>query len=213
MLELKEYTKPEMSEILGTKSVTNIKNKLKRYDVDFEVSGRGEKALFTIKCMNNPFKVYCITELGYDAGTDFIKLAFFFYYFFNDEEFMIMPDEVKEFRMTNNGNRVSRQTIAKYTKKLEEKKLIDRNTTDFIYYFAFEHQQILTDKNTYCKAWRDYWIRVDSGMYCMDAINLMRSEHGGVARKQAIPQINGIYNRQIEELSDLAYRHVEKLII
>ena len=47
----------------------------------------------------------------------------------------------------------------------------------------------------------------------MDAINLMRSEHGGVARKQAIPQINGIYNRQIEELSDLAYRHVEKLII
>ena len=48
MLELKEYTKPEMSEILGTKSVTNIKNKLKRYDVDFEVSGRGEKALFTI---------------------------------------------------------------------------------------------------------------------------------------------------------------------
>lgn len=208
MLEVKTYTKPELTELLGTKAVQGLKNKLNRYHVDYDVSGKGEKAIFTIKRINDPFKVYCITELGYDANTDFSKLAFFYYYFFNDEEFMAMPDEVKEFRMTNNRKHVSRQTIAKYTQKLESLNLIDRNTENYTYYFAYEHQQIFTDKPTYCKAWREYWERVDGGMYRMDAIDLMRIEYGGVARKQAIPQFNGIYNEQIETISTLATHYI-----
>lgn len=208
MLEVKTYTKPELTEMLGTKSVQGLKKKLDRYHVDYETTGRGENALFTIIRINDPFKVYCITELGYNANTDFSKLAFFYYYFFNDEEFMAMPDEVKEFRMTNNGNHVSRQTIAKHTQRLEALNLIDRDTKEYIYYFAYQHQQIFTDKETYCKAWREYWQRVDDGMYCMDAINLMRLEYGGVARKQAVPQINGIYNDQIETISTLACHYI-----
>ena len=47
---------------------------------------------------------------------------------------MAMPDEVKEYRMRKQGQGVSRQTIATYIAKLDNKGLIDRNTNNYIYY-------------------------------------------------------------------------------
>lgn len=40
----------------------------------------------------------------------------------------------------------------------------------------------------------------------------MRSKYGGVARKQAIPEINGIYNEQIEYMLSLIYQSIENEI-
>ena len=136
MLEVREYVKPELTEMLGTKTVQGLKGKLERYCVDYEITGKGNKAIFNINKINDPFKVYCITELGYHGGADFDKLAYFMYYYFNDEEFMAMPDEVKEKRMTANEKHVSRHTIAKYTDKLVKLGLINKNTKNYIYYFG-----------------------------------------------------------------------------
>jgi len=207
MLEIKTYTKPELTALLGTKSVDNMKKKLNRYNVEFEICGRGEKARFTILKINEPFKVYCITELGYDANTDFNKLAYFYYYFFNDEEFMAMPDEVKENRMTANGNRVTRQTIASYTARLSKLGLINKFTKNYIYYFAYKGEQIITTEKEYKRAWREYWLDIDAGMHSWDAIWNMRITYGGVARKQPIPDVNVFYDGQIEEIMDLAVRN------
>ena len=68
------YSKPELTQMLGTRSKQGIDRKLDRYGVVYEVCGRGERAVYTVKGMADPFKVFAITELGYDANTDFTKL-------------------------------------------------------------------------------------------------------------------------------------------
>ena len=35
--------------------------------ITFEVNGRGENAVFTIREIEDPLKIYCITELGFDG--------------------------------------------------------------------------------------------------------------------------------------------------
>ena len=137
MLEIGQtYPKPELSRIFGTRDKQGLDRKLIRYGIAFDVCGRGESATYTITAITDPFKVFAITELGFDGGTDFTKLRNFYYHFFEDEVFMAMPDEVKEVRMREMGQPVSRQTIANYTPRLETNNLINRHTNNFIYYFA-----------------------------------------------------------------------------
>ena len=157
-----EYAKPEMTRIFGTKDKQGLDRKLNRYGISYEVCGRGEGAVYKIKSMTDPFKVFAITELGFDANTDFTKLRNFYYHFFEDEVFMAMPDEVKEVRMRKMGQDVSRQTIATYTRRLEANDLINRNTKNFIYYFAYKQEQRMCDHAEYVQAWYEYWDDIDS---------------------------------------------------
>lgn len=203
------YAKPEMTRIFGTKDKQGLDRKLNRYGISYEVCGRGEGAVYKIKSMTDPFKVFAITELGFDANTDFSKLRNFYYHFFEDEVFMAMPDEVKEVRMRKMGQDVSRQTIATYTRRLEANDLINRNTKNFIYYFAYKQEQRMCDHAEYVQAWYEYWDDIDSGLNSYDAIANMRTDHGGVARKQPIPEINGIYNEKIEYMLSLIQQSIE----
>lgn len=212
MLEVKKYKKPELSAMFGTKDMQGLKRKLDGYGVIYTVVGRGEKAEFTIVEIKDEFKVFCITELGFHAEADFEKLLFFYYEYFNDVEFMAMPDEVKEVRTEEKGKKISRQTIANYIAKLDAKNLINKNTKNYIYYFAFEHTQRITDKAEYSQAWKEYWGCIENKVSRYTAIALMRSKYGGVARKQAIPEINGIYNDIIEYLQNLIQKNIEKRI-
>lgn len=209
MLELKAYPKPELSAIFGTQSTEGLQRKMERYGITFEREGRGERAIYKITEIQNPFKIFCITELGFDGGTDFRKLRNFYYYFFNDEEFMAMPDEVKEYRMMKEGSPVSRQTIANYIRRLEIHDMINRNTTNYIYYFANKQTQRMVDKAEYLQAWHEYWAEIGKGVPSFDAIWDMREKYGGVARKQAIPEINGIYNEKIEYMLNLIVQSIE----
>ena len=210
MLEVgKVYTKPELSQIFGTKAKQGIDRKLERYGITFSVSGKGERAVYEIQKIQDPFKVFAITELGFDANTDFRKLRNFYFYYFNDEEFMAMPDEVKESRMRKEGKDISRQTIANYTAKLEAHDLINRYSPDYIYYFAYKGEQRIVQREEYSKAWREYWANREDGMDYFETINFMIATYGGVARKQAIPQINGIYNKQIEYMLSLIQQSIE----
>ena len=204
------YPKPEMSRIFGTRAKQGLDRKLERYGITFSVSGRGEQAVYEIQNISDPFKVFAITELGFDANTDFRKLRNFYYYFFNDEEFMAMPDEVKEARMKKEGKGVSRQSIAGYTAKLVAKDLIDRfPRNNFIYYFAYLGEQRIVERAEYSKAWREYWQNKEDGMEYYEAISEMIANYGGVARKQPIPEINGIYNEKIEYLRSLIQQSIE----
>ncbi len=212
MLELRKYGKPELSAMFGTRNMEGLQRKMERYGIIFEVQGRGESAVFTIKEITDPFKIYCITELGFDGRTDFKKVRNFFFYFFNDEEFMAMPDEVKEYRMRKQGQDVSRQTIANYIAKLDRKNLIDRNTNNYIYYFAYGHEQIFADRAEYLQAWHEYWNDIRNGVYSYKAIDRMRAKYGGVAKKRPIPEINGIYTAEIEYLNTLVQQSIEREI-
>ena len=212
MLELKNYTKPELSAMFGTRDIEGLKRKMERHGVAFDVEGRGERAIFTIKAITKPFSIYCITELGFDGRTDFRKVRNFYNYFFNDEEFMAMPDEVKEYRMRKQGQDVSRQTIATYIAKLDRKGLIDRNTNIYIYYFALGQEQRLVECSEYLQAWHEYWNDIDNGFSSSEAIKRMRNNYKGVARKQPKPEINGIYTGEIEYLNTLIQQSIEQEI-
>lgn len=120
MLEVRNYRKAELVEMLGTRDNEGLKRKLKGYEVEFTTKGRGENIEFSITKLNAPFKVYCITELGLSATTAFDKLLLFLYYFLNDEEFSWLPDETIEARLEADfgSKRPSRQTIGGWKKKL-----------------------------------------------------------------------------------------------
>ena len=203
------YSKPALSALFGSKGKEALERKMARYGIVFSSTGWAEKRLYTIHNITNPFKLFAIMDLGFDANTDFTKLRNFYYHFFEDEVFMAMPDEVKEVRMRAMGQDVSRQTIATYTRKLEANDLINRNTKNFIYYFAYKNEQRMCDHAEYVEAWHDYWDDIDSGLNCYDAIANMRADHGGVARKQPIPAVNGIYNAKIEQMLSLIQQSIE----
>ena len=213
MLEVgKCYTKSELTEIFGTKDKQGLERKMTGYGIRFSASGRGENAIYEIQKLNDPFKIFAITELDCGANTDFKKLRNFYWYYFNDETFMAMPDEVKEVWMKRENRTITRQTIAGYTQKLVNKNMVNRDTKNFIYYFAFKETQRLTDRNEYIQAWRDYWEDIANGYESFDAICNMRAKYGGVARKQAIPEVNGIYNEQIEYMLSLIQESVDNEI-
>lgn len=211
MLELmKSYSKSEMTAMFGTKNMEGLQRKIERNGVSFDIKGRGESAIFTITNMENPFKIYCITELGFDGHTDFYKLRNYYYYYFNDTEFRAMPNEVQENRMRLVHRDVSRQTIANYLMKLYRKNFIDLNINNFVYYFAFKDKQRIVEKDEYSAAWREYWNDIRNGYSNFDAIYNMRCNYDGVARKQAIPEINGIYNKEVEFLCNLIQNDIER---
>lgn len=203
------YSKPDLSALFGSRDKEGLERKMTRYGIVFSSTGWAEKRLYTIHKITNPFKLFAIMELGFDANTDFTKLRNFYYHFFEDEVFMAMPDEVKEVRMRKMGLDVSRQTIANYTRRLETNNLINRYTKNYIYYFANKTEQRLCDHAEYVEAWHNYWDDIESGLNCYDAIGNMRADYGGVARKQPIPEINGIYNEKIEYLLSLIQQSIE----
>lgn len=210
MLEVgKSYTKPELSEILHCNGNQALKRKLTSYKIEYSVTGRGERTIYTILKINAPFKLFAILELECGANTDFHKLKLFYWYYFNDETFRAMPDEVKENRLRMDDRNISRQTIANYTRKLENKELINRITPNYIYYFAYKGNQRIVEHAEYVQAWKEYWNGRKNGADSFEAIVTMRANYGGVARKQAIPEINGIYNAKIEYMLDLIQQEIE----
>ena len=214
MLEVgKRYSKIALNAIFGECSVQSMIRKLNRYQVDVQVFGRGEKAQFEILEIGDPFKLFCITELGFDANTDFDKLQYFYYYFFNDDEFAAMPDDEKAQRMADSGCPVCRQTIANYIRKLEQNVWIAKDTENCIYYFARGSERRIVNKEEYTTAWKEYWCDKDDGVSSEDAIKNMRLKYYGIARKNPIPRSNAFFLNDIEQLCNLIQIRMEQQII
>ena len=209
MIELRKYKRTELAEILKTNDKQGMERKLERWGISFTEEGWGNNLEINITDIADRFKVYCITKLNFGASADFQKIRNLYYAFFNDDEFMAMPDEVKEKRMGDNGKPVSRQTISRYIEKLQAKNLILRNTGEYLYYFAYRKQQRIVEHSEYKKAWKEYWIDKDKGLDSIEAICNMICNYGGVARKQEKPQANGIYLAEIQYLCDLIQEGIE----
>lgn len=62
------YKKSELAQIFGSTSNQAINRKLGRYGVKFSVAGRGEQAVYQIQKIADKFKIFAITELGFDAN-------------------------------------------------------------------------------------------------------------------------------------------------
>ena len=196
--------------MFGTRSVEGLKRKFEGYGIDFETTGRGENTIFKIKNIENEFKIFCITDLKFDANTNFQKVQNLYYHFFNDEIFSALPDEVKEYQLRAMDKDVSRQSIARYLQKLERNNLIIRNTNNFLYYFAYGQTQRFVEKEDYTGAWAEYYAKKHKGINSSTAIMEMFADYGGVARKQAVPEINGIYNKEIDYMLSLIQKNMEK---
>ena len=211
MIDLKRYTKAEMSAILHTNSKQGITRKLDRYGITYISEGRGDRLFITVTAIQNPFKVFCITELGFPAQCDFYKLRNFMFYFFADNDtFRSMPDEVMETLLNERGKRVSRQTIAGWKRRLDRLGIIQLNQWDYVYYFAFKNHQRMCDHEEYAKAWKEYWENKRAGMSTYTAIEYMRFNYGGVARKQPRAYLNPFYTDTIRVLQDLIYVNIEE---
>lgn len=209
MLELRTYTIDEMGSILGVNDRQSIQRKLNRYGVEYSVIGRGTASEFEIKNIDNEFKLFCILDLGMSANTDFNKFLYFLYYFLNDDDFRWLPDETLEIKMDERNNHISRQTIANYKRVLSNLNLFAK-VGDYVYYFARRNNQIITDETTYKKAWCEYWENKDNGLDSREAICIMCTTYGGVAKKQAIMIGNAIYADTINKLNDMVCHAVEK---
>lgn len=209
MLELRTYNIDEINAILGTTNRQGIQRKLNRYGVEYSVSGWGTKTKFEIKNIEDEFKLFCILDLEMSANTDFHKFLYFMYYFLNDEDFCWLPNEILEIKMDERENYISRQTIANYKRRLEQLNLF-HTSCEYVYYFARGQTQIITDKETYSKAWCEYWEDKSNGMDSVEAIHNMISNYGGVARKQAIIEENAINADTINKINDMVCRAVEK---
>ena len=211
MIELRRYTKAELSAIVHADSKQGITRKLDRYGITYTTEGWGDRLCITITAIQNPFKVFCITELDFPAQCDFYKLRNFMFYFFADNDtFRSMPDEVMETLLSEKGKRVSRQTIAGWKHRLDRLGIIHMNQWDYIHYFAFRRHQRMCDHDEYAKAWKEYWDNKRNGMSTYTAIEAMRSKYGGVARKQPRAYVNPFYTDTISVLQNLIYESIEE---
>ena len=209
MLELRNYKASELSALIGGNDNQALQRKLNSWGVEYKFTGRGTNALFQITAIENPFKVYCITELGFAPQTDFEKAKYLYYYFFNDDDFIVLPDEFKEHKMDENNHYVSRQSIAKYIDKLDAKGFVRKHSGNFQYYFAYKDKKILTTVDRYKQAWKEYFYHTKEWMDSINAICFMRQKYGGIARKQEIPDVNGIYTNEIDYMMSLIQESIE----
>ena len=126
MLECRTYSYAELSALLHTRDRQGIVRRFERWEVKYTTTGRGTGQKFAITEIGNPFKVYCILDLGFSPQTDFTKLAFFTYYLLCDDEFQQLPSAQMEEYLRADGHTLSRQTISNYLLCLEAASLICR---------------------------------------------------------------------------------------
>lgn len=119
MIKIGTFSYLELKEILGANNKQAVDRRLKGYGVSFTSSGRGDKRVYEITEIENPFKLYCITELGISAQSNFDKIRNLFYYFFCVDGFTKLSHVEMEKTMRTEGSQMSRQFISKWIKYLQ----------------------------------------------------------------------------------------------
>lgn len=206
MLELKKYSFAELSKLLGTNNTQSTNRKLQNWGIIYSREGNGQKSIYTLMKFENPFKVFCLSELGFAPQTDFIKFRNFMYYFLADDDFMNLPNSIKANRMSENGYIISRQTVVHYLEKLQHLKYIEWSNGECRYYIINKYEEMTyaeeIDREKYCEGWRIYWnVREEEGYIV--AYAKMRDHLGGHPYKQPVIHQNAFYAKQFEMLNQL----------
>lgn len=207
MLKMATYTKEDLINEFHTDRMDSIKRSLDRLGYKYETNKKNGKNLrLTITKLPNMFKVFCISELGIPAQSDFRLLRNFFYYFFCDEEFQQLPIEEMVRIMESEGKKVSRQTISKWIQFLKNKNII--NESQEYLYFTTVKTDISTEslritREEYLAAWKAYWDIINNGGMYNEALNAMYKVNGGATFKKPIIEENGFYSDLIDSLVEL----------
>ena len=208
MLELRTYTKNEITGILDTTDRQGVKRKLDGYGVEYTIDGWGNYTL-TITAINDPFRLFCITTLGIPAQADFDKLKTLYYHLFCCPEFATQPYEVMASKLKEEGEAdpPSNKTIGKWVAYLGTIDFVAFDRDDCVYYAIQEGQDgmrncVEISKETYCAGWRIYWeYKTKEGTDL--AYYRMYNYVGGHPCRRPKMKANGIYNKEIEQLIDI----------
>ena len=208
MLELRTYTKNEITGILDTTDRQGVKRKLDGYGVEYTIDGWGNYTL-TITAINDPFRLFCITTLGIPAQADFDKLKTLYYHLFCCPEFATQPYEVMASKLKEEGEAdpPSNKTIGKWVAYLGTIDFVAFDRDDCVYYAIQKGQDgmrncVEISKETYCAGWRIYWeYKAKEGADL--AYYRMYNYVGGHPCRRPKMKANGIYNKEIEQLIDI----------
>ena len=208
MLELRKYTKSELSTILGTSERQGIRRKLERYGIKFSECGHGNNAVFQIKSIERPFKVFCIIDLGVPAQVDFDKMRDYLYYLFNYDGFADLPAVERRQILSSNGITISNQTISHINSRLERSDYFNFNRKDCSYWAIVKKADgtkdyYPIDHDKYCDGWRIYWETIEKTQDCYYAYSKMIKFVGGHPCKTHKIEYNGIYANEINTLHRL----------
>lgn len=209
MLELKTYKFAEIAAYLRAGRSRGVRDKLTRYSVEYTESGghHDQSKTYTITAINDPFRLFCVFDLGIPPQTDFKKLRDFTVYLLADEDFNWRPMEMMEEYLRRFTDGPSRQTISNYLRIFTDRDLIAMNG-EYVYYKVYndrgvQKHEIIT-KEQYNAAWAVYWDRRNNGADSLAAYSTMYSWLGGVPRKQQKIATNGFYNTELDRLEEYA---------
>lgn len=187
--ENNEYEKSVLIDMLGSSSSSAqaLNRKLARLGIDFNIRGRGDNAVYTIKRVKNPFKIFAIINLGFSANTDFDKLKTFYWCYFNDDKLSKYPVNCQVWALEKSGFRITRQTAAHYINKLIEHDWIFKQEHSMAcdYYFSDGYNKRFRSaaKEEYSKAWSEFYENLQNGFTIREAFSIMYSDYGGIAKK------------------------------
>lgn len=208
-IQEKNYSIMELEIILGSTGKQAIDRKLTRYGIKYRSKGRGSSRVYTILEISDPFKVFCIVDLGMNSRCKFDRMRYFFYYLLCAETLDNIPlSEMPAFLAKEAGVDISRQTLSKWLEKLNDSDFYQFSSENIKYYkitenAAGEKESILITRDEYKKAWQSYFnikkATHDSGI----AYSMMHRYLGGHPYKKRMLDPNAIYAKEIEELLDI----------
>lgn len=209
MLEVRQYTRNEVAEILHTRDNQGIQRKLDRWGIKFSVTGRGDNRVYIIQKIPEKceFKILCMTDLGMNPQTDFTLFRNFVYYFMNDPDFRWLPDTALEQKMTEHGSHISQQTIRAYKRCMERANLTVED--GYVYYFAAHGNRRIVEVEEYKAAWAEYWEyreRLDHA----EAMARIFKKYGGYPKKSSSITGNAFTQALWNKLNALACAGVER---
>lgn len=207
MIKVGNYSILELKEALGVSDKQGIDRKLTRYGVEFTSTGWADRREYHITNISDPFKVYCVLDLGIPAQSDFDKIRNLYYYFFCVEGFTELPLIEMAKVMEAEGVPASRQFVSKWIEYLRHLDYISFTNADCEYYAISRDEA----GNRICKeitraeyrdAWCIYfeWRDIEgSGT----AYARMYNTIGGHPYKKPIYQENALKFAEIQELIDI----------
>lgn len=222
MLELREYTREELTSIHNTDNLQAIKNKVKRQGYVFEDIGRGKSYKMKIVSMPNAeaaFRLYCIENLGFAAQKDFKPIKVFLELMLQDDEFVNLQQDEQLAILSDYGAAISKPTLISYYEIIKNKLEWFANV-DYIYYVYYSDAKTEGNKyiseELYKKAWKEHHIYLNSKYtkeeqrklkyYIKYADFFTNKELYGIPKKRPKMTLNGFYKQQYDELEKLIER-------
>ena len=207
MIKVGNYSLVELKSILGVSDKQGIDRKLTRYGVEFTSTGWGNSREYHIINIPDPFRVYCVFDLGIPAQADFPKIRNLYYYFFCVEGFTDLPLIEMAKVMEDEGVPASRQFVSKWIEYLRHLDFINFTSTECDYYAISKDEEgnrvcKTISRTDYRNAWSIYFERRDVEG-CGTAYARMYNTIGGHPYKKPIYNENALKFAEIQELIDI----------